>query len=126
VCASLLSRDSIVRWAICDSPSCRKWRILAKNSSIPSDSSIHWYCGGLTSRAGGKPQAKNCAVRDDWIVKCVGDRLARELDSAGITTVALLESKEKGQPPPHYATYCQRMRALGVYFDTPTQTICKY
>ena len=119
-------RDSIVRWAICDEPTCRKWRVLPKNSSIPTDSNIQWYCGGLTSRNGGKPQPKYCSKRDDWIVKCVGARLAHALEDAGITTVAQLESKEKGQTPPNYAIYCQRMRALGVYFDTPTQTICKY
>jgi hypothetical protein len=100
----LSSRDSIVRWAICDSPSCRKWRILPKHTSIPSDASVHWYCGNLTSRSGGRPSKERCARRDDWIVKCVGERLAKEIEAAGITTVAQLEPKEKGVPPPHYET----------------------
>lgn len=118
-------KDSIVRWAICDSNTCRKWRILPKHSSIPNDPSLHWYCGGLTSRHGGRPNPANCAKRDDWLVKCVGERLSRDLDTMGITTVALLEMKD-GQHPPKFEEYCQKMRRLGVYYDATTQTICKY
>lgn len=105
---------------------CRKWRVLAKNCGIPTDASVHWYCGGITSRNGGKPIPKNCARLDDWIIKCVGERLAKELQTAGITTVALFESKEKGQPPANLAAYSARMRKLGIYYDAQTQTLCKY
>lgn len=115
-----------MRWAICDAPGCRKWRILEKGCSIPSDSSIHWYCGGLTSRGGGRPSPVQCARRDDWILKCVGEQLAAELEAAGITTVALFEQKDKAGTPQHFATYNSRMRNLGVYYDPATQTICKY
>jgi len=119
-------RDSIVRWAICDAPTCRKWRVLPKNASIPSDASVHWYCGNLTSRNGGRPSAANCARRDDWILKCVGESLTRELERAGITTVEMFEQKERDKAPQNFATYAQRMRQLGVYYDPASQTICKY
>lgn len=72
------SRDTIVRWAICDSSSWRKWHVLPMHSSIPSDPDVHWFCGGLTSRGGATPSSKHCAKLDDWIVKCVGERLAKE------------------------------------------------
>jgi hypothetical protein len=94
--------------------------------SIPSDSSIHWYCGNITSRNGGKPSPAQCGKRDDWILKCVGEQLSRQLEAAGITTVALFEQKERDKPPAHFATYSQRMRQLGVYYDPASQTICKY
>jgi len=119
-------RDSIVRWAICDAPGCRKWRMLSKGSPLPPGHA-EWYCGGLTSLSGsGKPSPKHCAKGDDWIRKCVGERLAAELEAAGIRTVAQLEMRDKNKPPPHYETYCERMRKLGVYFDQQSQTICKY
>ncbi len=55
-------------WAVCDNPTCLKWRVLA------APASGLFFCGNK-----GKTDARACAVLDDWIVRCVGIELADKL-----------------------------------------------
>ncbi len=71
--------ENCIIWAICENPSCRKWREVAES---PEDA---FFCGQLNS-----PDPNKCSKLDDWIVKCVGVDKARSLASTGVRTVERL------------------------------------
>ena len=111
------TNKSTESWIICDH--CKKWRLLPSHSptSSPSSSlSAHtpplYFCGG-----GKKPRPDDCARMDDWIVRCVGEVRARQLNEVGVSTVEGMERSSVR------AEKEKRMERLGMYFDRATQKI---
>ena len=102
--------ESTEHWIICDA--CKRWRLIPSGSPAFASPPSSYYCGG---QAEAEPQ--QCARLDDWIVRCVGESRARQLQSVGVVTVEELPSRgRRGERE-------RRMERLGMYFDRTTQKI---
>lgn len=62
-----------VIWAVCEGETCRKWRIVDHEIGEHE----HYYCGGRQYL-----YSRSCVKLDDWLLKCVGEQVARKLADA--------------------------------------------
>jgi len=107
---SAQSSDNIVQWVICDNRKCRKWRVVDTDRQLHEEKKF--FCGYSK-----KKSKEHCAALDDWVLRCVGEGLARKCADIGINTVDVL---------PNNPALLKKLHDLGMWYEAEAQAIKKY